>query len=140
MRISSWIGLTISWGLTLSPLAPRIPDKDREFPLFPKGNERVRFDYGVFLLNKNIAQLRWLCGESTGDAKPTLRNLSGLLNLCSTSRYTEEVKKQKVQNFIPASCRQARSTGCQRRGRCWRGPCCQRPPRTPRLRSLGRWK
>jgi len=63
----------------------RIPDKDREFPLFPKGNERVRFDYGVFLLNKNIAQLRWLCGETTSDAKPTLRNLAGLLNLCSTS-------------------------------------------------------
>jgi len=63
----------------------RIPDKDREFPLFPKGNERVRFDYGVFLLNKNIAQLRWFCGEATSDAKPTLKNLSGLLQLCSTS-------------------------------------------------------
>ena len=68
---------------------PRIPDKDREFPLFPKGNERVRFDYGVFLLNKNIAQLRWFCGEATSDAKPTLKNLSGLLQLCSTSRFTK---------------------------------------------------
>ena len=66
---------------------PRIPDKDREFPLFPKGNERVRFDYGVFLLNKNIAQLRWFCGEATSDAKPTLKNLAGLLQLCSTSRF-----------------------------------------------------
>jgi len=60
----------------------RIPDKDREFPLFPKGSERVRFDYGVFLLNKNIAQLRWFCGEGTADAKPTLRNLAGLVAAC----------------------------------------------------------
>ena len=67
----------------------RIPDKDRQFPLFPKGNERVRFDYGVFLLNKNIAQLRWLCGEATADARPTLRNLAGLLSLCSLSPGTE---------------------------------------------------
>ena len=28
--------------LICTSMVPRIPDKDREFPLFPKGNERVR--------------------------------------------------------------------------------------------------
>jgi len=60
----------------------KIPDKDREFPLFTKGKERVHFDYGVYLLNKNIAQLRWYCGESTQDLRPTLSNLHQLLGLC----------------------------------------------------------
>ena len=30
----------------------------RAFPLYDKGVERYRFDYGVFLLNKNIEQVR----------------------------------------------------------------------------------
>lgn len=60
----------------------KIPDKDREFPLFTKGKERVHFDYGVYLLNKNIAQLRWYCGESTQDLRPTLSNLQELLAMC----------------------------------------------------------
>jgi len=60
----------------------KIPDKDREFPLFTKGKERVHFDYGVYLLNKNIAQLRWYCGESTQDLRPTLSNLQELLSMC----------------------------------------------------------
>ena len=29
----------------------------RAFPLYDKGVERYRFDYGVFLLNKNIEQV-----------------------------------------------------------------------------------
>lgn len=27
------------------------------FPLYPKGGEKLQFDYGVYLLNKNIAQV-----------------------------------------------------------------------------------
>lgn len=30
----------------------------RAFPLYPKGVDRYRFDYAVFLLNKNIEQVR----------------------------------------------------------------------------------
>ena len=47
LRISSWTGLfdpNVFW-LTFEICKSttfRIPDKDREFPLFPKGNERVR--------------------------------------------------------------------------------------------------
>lgn len=27
------------------------------FPLYPKGGEKLQFEYGVYLLNKNIAQV-----------------------------------------------------------------------------------
>lgn len=33
----------------------------RAFPLYGRGVERYRFDYGVFLLNKNIEQVRLQC-------------------------------------------------------------------------------
>ncbi|BES88757.1 UV radiation resistance associated [Nesidiocoris tenuis] len=58
-----------------------IPDKDREFPLYSRGKEKLPFDYGVFLLNKNIAQLRWSCRLKTVDLRPTLSNLAALMSL-----------------------------------------------------------
>ena len=63
----------------------KIPDKEREFPLYAKGVERVRFEYGVYLLNKNIAQLRWYCGIHTSDLRPTLSNLHELLGSCKNT-------------------------------------------------------
>uniref|UniRef100_A0A146L8X9 UV radiation resistance-associated gene protein n=1 Tax=Lygus hesperus TaxID=30085 RepID=A0A146L8X9_LYGHE len=65
-----------------------IPDKDREFPLYSRGKEKLPFDYGVFLLNKNIAQLRWSCGLATSDLRPTLNNLVALMNL--SNKQNEE--------------------------------------------------
>uniref|UniRef100_A0A8C0WLJ2 C2 domain-containing protein n=1 Tax=Castor canadensis TaxID=51338 RepID=A0A8C0WLJ2_CASCN len=35
----------------------KLTEKEREFPLYPKGGEKLQFDYGVYLLNKNIAQV-----------------------------------------------------------------------------------
>ena len=61
------------------------PDKKREFPLYAKGAEEYRMEYGVYLLNKNIAQLRWFVGLTTTDWKVTLANLSGLLDSCTAS-------------------------------------------------------
>ena len=61
------------------------PDKKREFPLYAKGAEEYRMEYGVYLLNKNIAQLRWFVGLTTTDWKVTLANLSGLLESCTAS-------------------------------------------------------
>ena len=49
------------------------------FPLYAKGKDRMYFEYAVYLLNKNIAQLRWLCGQNTTDLAATLPNLSALL-------------------------------------------------------------
>jgi len=37
----------------------KVAEKDRQFPLYNKGKERIQFYYGTFLLNKNIAQVRF---------------------------------------------------------------------------------
>jgi len=31
----------------------------RRFPLYAKGSEKLRYYYAVYLLNKNIEQVRW---------------------------------------------------------------------------------
>nr|CAD7408920.1 unnamed protein product [Timema poppensis] len=62
-------------------MADKIPDKDREFPLFSRGKDKLQFNYGVYLLNKNIAQLRWYCGVPTQDLRATLPNLATLLSV-----------------------------------------------------------
>ncbi|ESO06903.1 hypothetical protein HELRODRAFT_191237 [Helobdella robusta] len=54
--------------------------KEREFPLAIKGRDRFQFDYAVFLLNKNIIQLRHYCGVATSQLGMTLANLYTLLN------------------------------------------------------------
>ncbi|XP_063239454.1 UV radiation resistance-associated protein-like isoform X2 [Bacillus rossius redtenbacheri] len=72
-------------------IADKIPDKDREFPLFSRGKDKLQFNYGVYLLNKNIAQLRWYCGLPTQDLRATLPNLAGLLALKPSSSTLESV-------------------------------------------------
>lgn len=87
-------------------VAEKIPDKDREwvtlsrhypctnihvlsptvlvalcrFPLFSRGKDKLQFNYGVYLLNKNIAQLRWYFNLPTQDLRATLPNLNALLH------------------------------------------------------------
>jgi len=56
----------------------------------------------VYLLNKNIAQLRWYCGENTPDLRPTLSNLSGLLTICSNSVAGEVELQPTSTNSSPA--------------------------------------
>ncbi|XP_074032875.1 UV-resistance associated gene isoform X2 [Leptinotarsa decemlineata] len=56
-------------------VSPVLPDKDRDFPLFTRGKDKVQFTYGVYLLNKNLAQFRWFLNMNTVDLKATLRNL-----------------------------------------------------------------
>ncbi|CAL9685937.1 unnamed protein product [Knipowitschia caucasica] len=59
-------------------ITDRLTDKEREFPLYPRG-ERFHFEYGVYLLNKNIAQLRYQHGLTTPDLQQTLPNLKTFL-------------------------------------------------------------
>uniref|UniRef100_A0AAR2INJ7 C2 domain-containing protein n=1 Tax=Pygocentrus nattereri TaxID=42514 RepID=A0AAR2INJ7_PYGNA len=81
-------------------ITDKLSEKEREFPLYPRG-ERFHFEYGVYLLNKNIAQVReqpqphyfsniWLLlllspqlryqhGLSTPDLRQTLPNLKNFL-------------------------------------------------------------
>ncbi|XP_028405703.1 UV radiation resistance associated protein-like [Dendronephthya gigantea] len=58
----------------------RIQQKDREFPLYVKGKEKIQFEFGVFLLNKNIAQIRLCLGLTTSDLRLTLPNVKSLFD------------------------------------------------------------
>lgn len=49
------------------------------FPLYTRGKDKTYFTYGVYLLNKNLAQLRWLFYLNTSDLKSTLPNLLNFL-------------------------------------------------------------
>jgi len=110
VMVSSLLGVPLRYPTTSGgsrsaiedQILDRIPDKEREFPLYAKGVERVRFEYGVYLLNKNIAQLRWFCGENTPDLRPTLSNLSGLLSTCSNSVAGEVEVQPTSTNSSPA--------------------------------------
>ncbi|KAK6622934.1 hypothetical protein RUM43_008786 [Polyplax serrata] len=65
----------------LDPITDKMPDSEREFCLFIKGKEKLQFHYAVYLLNKNIAQMRWLCGLPTSDLRNTLENLASLVKM-----------------------------------------------------------
>ena len=58
-----------------------------EFPLYLKSssaNEWRKFEYGLYLLNMNLSQLRWSCNEKTLDLSLTLDNLNGMFCLCTS--------------------------------------------------------
>ncbi|XP_067121613.1 UV radiation resistance-associated protein [Centruroides vittatus] len=62
-------------------ITDKISIKEREFPLYAKGKSQMHFKYGVYLLNKNIAQLRHYFNLSTQDLRATLPNLHSLIEL-----------------------------------------------------------
>jgi len=69
------------------------------FPLYAKGSDRYRFEYAVFLLNKNIEQLMNSQGLNIMDLRHTLPNLKYLiLSLVSTSPSVSHLRK-----YIPNS-------------------------------------
>ncbi|KAG7483627.1 hypothetical protein MATL_G00040390 [Megalops atlanticus] len=76
-------------------ITDKLNEKEREFPLYPRG-ERFQFEYGVYLLNKNIAQLRYQHGLSTPDLRQTLPNLKnflehGLLVRCDRHQISSSI-------------------------------------------------
>nr|KAJ3408277.1 hypothetical protein HK105_003226 [Polyrhizophydium stewartii] len=50
----------------------------KEFPLFARGSERIRFEYAVFLINKNIEQLLNHTGRPVKNLRNTLPNVRAL--------------------------------------------------------------
>jgi len=54
------------------------------FPLFSRGRDAIQFYYAVYLLNKNIAQLKYYTGFGTRDLRTTLHNLRELLYMKPT--------------------------------------------------------
>ncbi|NWU94064.1 UVRAG protein, partial [Upupa epops] len=75
----------------------KLTEKEREFPLYPKGGEKLQFEYGVYLLNKNIAQLRYQHGLSTPDLRQTLPNLKNFMELGLMVRCD----RHQTSNAIP---------------------------------------
>uniref|UniRef100_A0A8C5PDE7 UV radiation resistance associated n=1 Tax=Leptobrachium leishanense TaxID=445787 RepID=A0A8C5PDE7_9ANUR len=78
----------------------KLTEKEREFPLYPKGGEKLQFDYGVYLLNKNIAQLRYQRSMGTPDLRQTLPNLKtfmeyGLMVRCDTHQVSSAIPVPK---------------------------------------------
>ncbi|KAL2139584.1 hypothetical protein VTI28DRAFT_4956 [Corynascus sepedonium] len=74
----------------------QLPDPQREFPLYvPRGGSsaQFRFDYGWFLLNKDIEALCASQGLRVVDIRHTLPNLKYLLYVCSAG--TDEVPERK---------------------------------------------
>ncbi|CAG8780711.1 7986_t:CDS:10, partial [Dentiscutata erythropus] len=60
------------------PVSSSLPSS-RQFPLYSKGTDRFRFEYAVFLLNKNIEQLMNSQGLLIMDLRHTLPNLNYLI-------------------------------------------------------------
>ncbi|KAH8682110.1 UV radiation resistance protein and autophagy-related subunit 14-domain-containing protein [Xylariales sp. PMI_506] len=73
----------------------QISDTQRSFPLFLRGSatSQYRFDYGWFLLNKNIETLCASAGLKVVDIRHTLPNLKYLLYVCSAG--TDELPERK---------------------------------------------
>ncbi|XP_029424700.1 UV radiation resistance-associated gene protein isoform X3 [Nannospalax galili] len=77
----------------------------KRFPLYPKGGEKLQFDYGVYLLNKNIAQLRYQHGLGTPDLRQTLPNLKnfmehGLMVRCDRHHTSSAIPVPKRQSSM----------------------------------------
>ncbi|XP_042074768.1 UV radiation resistance-associated gene protein isoform X2 [Haplochromis burtoni] len=77
-------------------ITDRLTEKEREFPLYPRG-ERFHFEYGVYLLNKNIAQLRYQHGLTTPDLQQTLPNLKNFLEHGLMVRWKDAMKSSSSQ-------------------------------------------
>ena len=73
-----------------------------EFPLHLKNssaNEWSKFEYGLYLLNKNLSQLRWNCNLITTDLRPTLQNLEEIL---SVGKSNTTFRCQELLESMPA--------------------------------------
>ncbi|CAG8528932.1 4624_t:CDS:2 [Diversispora eburnea] len=81
----------------ISPLS--IP---RQFPLYSKGVDRFRFEWAVFLLNKNIEQLMNSQGLVVADLRHTLPNLKYFILSMATS--TSPSQASHLRKFIPHNC------------------------------------
>jgi len=83
----------------------RLNEKEREFPLYLKGREKYQFHYGVYLLNKDIAQLRYHCGLGTSDLRHTLVNLRHLFEnkfgVKIIVRPDTETLQQTISSQVP---------------------------------------
>ncbi|KAH6564460.1 hypothetical protein BASA60_010329 [Batrachochytrium salamandrivorans] len=75
-----------------------IADSVDRFPLYARGSERIRFEYAVFLVNKNVEQLLNYVGRPIKNLRNTLPNL---MLLCDTIDAWRELDEEECLG-IPA--------------------------------------
>lgn len=85
----------------LDHIGANIQERDREFPLYFKGKQDVFCQYGRYLLDKNIAQIRWYCGLITQDLRSTLPNLAALIhNRLAIKGYAKALEQANARNHF----------------------------------------
>lgn len=100
-----------------------LSDNQRTFPLYTKGTVRFRFDYGVFLLNKNIEALAESQGLKIMDIRQTLPNLKYLLYVCSAGSSELPARKAGgVRGLLAGKGMELSSRISSRRGSADSGP------------------
>ncbi|KAH8547948.1 hypothetical protein BGW37DRAFT_508512 [Umbelopsis sp. PMI_123] len=96
--------LAIPLRYPITPMGSRASVKDpisilqgsRHFPLYAKGVDRYRFEYGVFLLNKNIEQLVNAHGLIVMDLRHTLPNIHYLIQAVLTTSVSTTPSSMSV--------------------------------------------
>ncbi|KAJ3107467.1 hypothetical protein HDU97_004063 [Phlyctochytrium planicorne] len=74
----------------------------REFPLFLKGVDKLRFEYGVFLLNKDIEQLMNHVSMNVTNLRNTLPNLKALIDSVGIDEESmdDDMEAESTNNTI----------------------------------------
>ncbi|XP_036241992.1 UV radiation resistance-associated gene protein isoform X2 [Molothrus ater] len=78
----------------------KLTEKEREFPLYAKGGEKLQFEYGVYLLNKNIAQVvTFVAVLETGTGLNTLSSSDNSQRLLMDSPLYEGFKLPMLERL-----------------------------------------
>lgn len=95
-QLSPYLSVVLPYPITLHGSTSTIDDplavghsnqnNPRTYPLYMKGVVRYRFEYGVFLLNKNIEILSNALGLRPMDIRQTLPNLKYLLYIATAGK------------------------------------------------------
>tara|TARA_R110002003_G_scaffold171_18_gene14055 strand:- start:23694 stop:25262 length:1569 start_codon:yes stop_codon:yes gene_type:complete len=95
-QLSPYLSVNLPYPITLHGSASTIEDplaighnaqsNPRAYPLYMKGVVRYRFEYGVFLLNKNVEILSNALGLRPIDIRQTLPNLKYLLYVATAGK------------------------------------------------------
>merc|ERR1712142_1322355 len=67
--------------------------KVEEYPLHvgKSNSDWNKFEFGVYLLSKNVSQLRWYFNLSTKDPKPMVLNVSQILNMGKSDAQIDRI-------------------------------------------------
>ncbi|KAH9819268.1 hypothetical protein DFH28DRAFT_1080523 [Melampsora americana] len=104
--LSSYLSIPLLYPLTWMGSRCLVTDQislirgTRSFPLYYKGVDRYRFEYGVFLLNKDIEQMMYHRQLTVIDIRDTLANLKNLmltLEILVRLRVRVEVEESEDQ-------------------------------------------